>query len=101
MNLFLQIEPLVDPKAWGGLGPGQSIAVIIFLVMFYFYRIDRKNSSDRFNLYNDRQVLLVSEFRTIIENNTKAMEKNSGAVERNANAIDRLESTVGRMMGDK
>ena len=42
-------------------------------LMFWFYREDRKKSEDKLAASEARLAAFTSEFRTIVENNTKAM----------------------------
>lgn len=71
MKLFSLLLQTADvPNGWGALGVGGALAG----VMFYFYREDRRVSETR-------MATILSDFRSIIEANTKAMTALEQAIE--------------------
>lgn len=77
MNL-LQIVPELPLAPIASLGVGGVLA----LLMFWFYRHDRKSSEDRLKSSEDRFAELAKEFRQIVQENTAASVRLADVIDR-------------------
>jgi uncharacterized protein HemX len=87
------MPPLTELQWFASLGVGGVLAGM----MFFYYRRDRRNGEARLIDMGQQQLTLTREFRSIVENNTRAMERNSEALAQQLQALERLDRAIERL----